>query len=196
MPCIHHLDVRENLNRCSRCRRFFCPDCLVTLQAALLCAECKTEQVKDIQSGVDRSRLQIAGFWPRFAAQLIDNMVLNVVVMPVMVVLVVIMGTSRPSEDTILVFFFVVYALLIGGMLCYHGFFLQKKGQTLGKMALKLKVVTPEGNPISAGQAWVRVITWFFLSGCLIDYIPALFTEEKTCLHDMIAKTRVVKLSS
>jgi len=28
----------------------------------------------------------------------------------------------------------------------------------------------------------------------IVDYIPAFFTQEKTTLHDMIAKTRVVRV--
>jgi uncharacterized RDD family membrane protein YckC len=33
------------------------------------------------------------------------------------------------------------------------------------------------------------------LAACIgITYIPALFTKEKTSLHDMLAKTRVVKV--
>jgi uncharacterized RDD family membrane protein YckC len=39
--------------------------------------------------------------------------------------------------------------LMFVGMFCYHGFMLQWKGQTLGKMAMKIKVVTPEGGPIT-----------------------------------------------
>jgi uncharacterized RDD family membrane protein YckC len=68
-----------------------------------------------------------------------------------------------------------------------------KDGQTLGKMALKVRVVRPDGSPMSTGQVWGRVVMRTVL-GCLwiVDYIPAFFTQEKTTLHDMIAGTRVV----
>jgi hypothetical protein len=29
----------------------------------------------------------------------------------------------------------------------------------------------------------------------IIDYLPAAFTKQRTCIHDMIAKTRVVRVS-
>jgi hypothetical protein len=35
------------------------------------------------------------------------------------------------------------------------------------------------------------------LASCLsiFDYIPAFFTKERTCLHDLVANTRVVNWS-
>jgi uncharacterized RDD family membrane protein YckC len=76
----------------------------------------------------------------------------------------------------------------------YEGFMLQKRGQTLGKMALGLKVVTPDGGEISRGQAWARPALRLVLGTCMIiDYLAALVTRERTCLHDMIVKTRVVR---
>jgi uncharacterized RDD family membrane protein YckC len=72
---------------------------------------------------------------------------------------------------------------------------LQRRGQTLGKMALRIKVVTPDGGDISPGQAWGRAVLKLALGTCMgIDYLPALFTRERTCLHDMIVKTRVVRV--
>jgi len=60
-------------------------------------------------------------------------------------------------------------------------------------MALKVKVVRPDGTPITGGQAWGRALSRALLGFLyLVDYIPAFFTKEKTTLHDLIARTRVV----
>ena len=69
-----------------------------------------------------------------------------------------------------------------------------KSGQTLGKLAVKVQVVRPDGRPISTGQAWGRAVMRLVL-GCLwiVDYLPAFFTEQKTTLHDMVAGTRVIE---
>jgi uncharacterized RDD family membrane protein YckC len=69
----------------------------------------------------------------------------------------------------------------------------KKNGQTVGKIVLQVRVVRPDGSPITTGQAWGRTLLRLVL-GCLIilDYIPIFFTEEKTTLHDMIAGTRVI----
>ena len=67
------------------------------------------------------------------------------------------------------------------------------RGQTLGKMALKVKVVNADGSPLSSGQAWGREIIRGILGFLyIVDYLPAFFTQQKTTLHDLVAKTRVV----
>ena len=91
----------------------------------------------------------------------------------------------------------VFYGAMLGLPVVYEGLMLQKKGQTLGKMALGLKVVTPEGGEISKGQAWGRTGLRLVLGTCLfVDYLVALVTRERTCLHDLIVKTRVVRVRS
>jgi uncharacterized RDD family membrane protein YckC len=81
-------------------------------------------------------------------------------------------------------------------IVAYEGLMLSlMKGQTLGKKMLNLKVVTAEGNPISRGQAWGRALIRqvFGLVPCLgiLDYLVA-FGAERTCVHDILAKTRVI----
>ncbi|MBI3855056.1 MAG: RDD family protein [Planctomycetes bacterium] len=195
--CANHPDVLGGLNPCSNCEKSFCPDCLVELKGRRFCAACKLEAVRDIQSGVDSSSgLQLAGIGARFLAQFIDGFAINLILIPLMVVMGIVIAAVRPGPDSMVMplIVFGFYGLLFAAIFCYHGFMLQWKGQTLGKMAMKIKVVTPEGGPISAGQAWIRVLVWFLLHGCLIDYIPALFNKEKMAIHDMAARTRVVKI--
>jgi len=78
----------------------------------------------------------------------------------------------------------------------YPIFFLGKWGQTLGKMALGIKVVTPTGEPITYGRAAGRVaseiITGFTFG---IGYLMMLWDDEKRTLHDRIAGTRVVNVN-
>jgi uncharacterized RDD family membrane protein YckC len=84
---------------------------------------------------------------------------------------------------------------VVGLILVYEGLMLSSRGQTLGKMATGIKVVTAEGRDISAGQAWGRAALRqvFFSYFALINYLPALFTKQKTAIHDLACKTRVVR---
>lgn len=66
-------------------------------------------------------------------------------------------------------------------------------GQTLGMMAMNIKVIRTDGRPPGFGVAAIRWIG-AILSGCIlgIGYLFILFTPEKQALHDMIASTYVV----
>ena len=136
--------------------------------------------------------MQYSTILRRFGAVFLDGL-LVVIPMYAVIGFVVFLPMSRGEETNPLLInlISIPFALL---SLLYEALMLQyKNGQTLGKMALKVRVVRPDGSPISTGQAWGRVVMRTVL-GCLwiVDYIPAFFTPEKTTLHDMIAGTRVV----
>ena len=70
-------------------------------------------------------------------------------------------------------------------------------GQTLGKMALGIRVVAAdEGEPLDLGRALVRTVFWFVLAlpGGL-GFLTAL-TRDHRGLHDRFAGTRVVRTSA
>jgi uncharacterized RDD family membrane protein YckC len=83
----------------------------------------------------------------------------------------------------------------LGLPIMYEALMLAKRGQTLGKMALKIKVVRDDGSDISAGQAWGRALSRSLMGITIIlgfiDIIM-IFSGTRTCLHDRMAKTRVV----
>jgi uncharacterized RDD family membrane protein YckC len=191
MLCSNHVDVAEGVRRCARCGTPFCPDCLVELSGRPYCATCKSEQLLDVRSGVDRSQLQLASIGRRFGALFLDSLLIVVPMYAIMAFVVIIPATRGVQPSPMMNFIGIPFAL---ASLVYEGLMLQfKDGQTLGKMALKVRVVRPDGSPLTPGQAWGRVLMRTIL-GCLwiVDYIPAFLTQDKTTLHDMVATTRVV----
>lgn len=191
MLCRNHIDVAEGVRRCARCGSPFCPDCLVEISGRPFCATCKSEQLLDVRSGVDRSQMQYSTILRRFGAIFLDSLLIVVPMYAIMGVFIFVPATRGQEPNPLFNLIGIPFALL---SLAYEGLMLQyKNGQTLGKMALKVRVVRPDGSPISPGQAWGRVVMRTIL-GCLwiVDYIPAFFTPEKTTLHDMVAGTRVV----
>ena len=48
----------------------------------------------------------------------------------------------------------------------YEGLMLASGGQTVGKKAMKVKVVTAEGSDITTGQAWGRAASRQILASC------------------------------
>jgi uncharacterized RDD family membrane protein YckC len=195
LPCRNHPDVIEGVRHCSRCGGPFCSDCLVTINDRVYCATCKNEQLLDVQSGVDRTVLPYAGIGKRFAAVFIDSLLFN---LPLYFVMFGFMFSAirRGEQPGFWINFIGVPVMFLNFI--YEGLMLQmKNGQTLGKMAMKIRVVRVDGSPISTGQAWgragMRVLIGLLCCG-LPDFIPAFFTPEKTTLHDMAAGTRVVDI--
>ncbi|WP_313919406.1 RDD family protein [Tahibacter sp.] len=117
-----------------------------------------------------------AGFWRRFAAYTLDNLIL---IIPAMILgIIPILG--------ILLFYvgrWLYFALLESG----------PNQATLGKQAFGLKVTDDYGMPITFGRATGR-----FFGGAVsniilyIGYMMAGFTERKQALHDLMANTCVV----
>jgi len=186
MNCRNHVDVSEGIHRCNRCGGDFCRDCLVYLNGAPYCATCKMEQLLDVRSGV-AGVINVASIGRRFLASLVDGLITGV---PALIFYFILFGTmTRLGPRVFSPLFWIPSVLAI----IYQAAMLQARGQTLGKMALRIKVVRPDGSNISGGQAWGREVSRAFLGLLyLVDYLPALFTEERRTIHDMLAKTRVV----
>lgn len=197
MICRNHVDVDEGVRRCSRCGGTYCPACLVTIHDRPYCATCKTEQLLDLRSGVNRTQLTYGKFWPRFAAQLIDGLIVGVPSMLFAFAVIFVVASLAQENEAAGLFALVAYVPVYVLPIVYEGLMLSmKRGTTVGKSALKLRVVRPDGSDISTGQAWGRAAMRFVLGiTCLgiIDYIAYFFTDEKTTLHDMVAGTRVVE---
>jgi len=185
MLCRNHIDVSEGVRRCTRCGSPFCSDCLVDIGEKPYCATCKTEELLDVRSGVDRGTLDFASIGRRFGAEFVDGFVLMIPF------IFAIMGLALFSSNALKgnLAFLALTAIAIA----YKAIMLGARGQTLGKMALKVKVVNADGSPLSSGQAWGREIIRGILGFLyIVDYLPAFFTQQKTTLHDLAAKTRVV----
>ena len=127
------------------------------------------------------------GFWIRFAAAIIDAVILGVV--------------------TSIIFIPAVLNLMIIPLLNSSSFFLPclyywlftgLKGQTPGKMAVGIKVVNARGENPGLGIAALREILGRFISGAVfcLGYLWIAIDKEKRGWHDSIASTHVVKVES
>ncbi len=79
----------------------------------------------------------------------------------------------------------------------YFGAFTAIGGQTIGKMAMGLRVVTDNGEPVDAARAIRRTLAGTLSTAVLgLGFIPALLGPGGRALHDHVAHTRVVDLHS
>ena len=149
--------------------------------------------------------VEYGGFWIRFVAKIIDNLIVLAMIIACMVILGVILTASgiklvpdpnnqKELPTGMMIMIFSYYGLAFGLNLLYNILLVAKYGATWGKMALGLKVVKDDGGKVSGGRATGRAFAEM-VSGMtmLIGYIIAAFDQEKRSLHDHICSTRVIK---
>jgi uncharacterized RDD family membrane protein YckC len=133
-----------------------------------------------------------AGFWIRFVAVFIDGIVLLVAQGILFSAGWMVSGGSA-GGGTAVKGLVNVFGTLLGA--AYGIIFHWLWGQTLGKMALQIKVVSMDGGPLTFGQAAGRYFATFLSAIILcIGFIMAGIRSDKRALHDLLAGTRVVRL--
>mgnify|MGYP002400060739 CR=1 FL=1 len=79
--------------------------------------------------------------------------------------------------------------------LAYFYAFTAVGGQTIGKMALHIRVVTENHASIDAAAALRRTVIGAVSTAVLgLGFLPAFFDPERRAFHDRVARTRVVAL--
>jgi uncharacterized RDD family membrane protein YckC len=148
-----------------------------------------------------------AGFWRRFAAHLIDSILISVVEFVIFIPALALVGigvftTAMEADPESLVglvmiavgaYFVTILLSIILGWLYYALMESSARGATVGKLVLGIRVTDPSGGRISFGRATVRYFSKIISAMILmIGYIMAAFTDRKQALHDIIAGTLVV----
>lgn len=147
------------------------------------------------------------GFWIRFAARVIDSILVGCAGFIVRLPLTAMLGLQalniaalRGDPTTILDHLPSIIGLAgISGLIqlgigmAYEVYFVSTRGATLGKMMFDLKVVRPDGSLLTTERAAGRYFAHLLSSATLgVGYIIAAFDEQKRSLHDHIADTRVI----
>ncbi|MBV9463243.1 MAG: RDD family protein, partial [Verrucomicrobiae bacterium] len=92
------------------------------------------------------------------------------------------------------VVFWAVYFINTSVGVAYNVWFLGRFGATPGKMACGLRVIRPDGEPITYWRALGRTFAEFVSQITLmVGYVIIAFDPEKRGLHDRICDTRVIR---
>ncbi|MDP8943629.1 MAG: RDD family protein [Actinomycetota bacterium] len=123
-----------------------------------------------------------AGFWRRFAASLLDGILIGVA----SVILGALLRGAGSALATLLSIAYYVY--FEGG----------PTGQTLGKQALGIRVVDlPAGGEIGYGRAFIRWLGRILSSiPILLGYFWMLWDREKQTWHDKLSTAVVVPVEA
>jgi uncharacterized RDD family membrane protein YckC len=134
-----------------------------------------------------------AGFWRRAGAYLIDAVILSAVTQ-ILSVVTGIDGNPPPNvvptpEEILMTFIYIAIAWLYFALLESSS-----KQATVGKMAIGLIVTDEDGKRVSfaraTGRFFAKIISAIIL---LIGYLMVIWTKKRQGLHDMMARTLVLR---
>lgn len=153
--------------------------------------------------------VEYAGFWWRFLAHLIDDIIISfaswIFILPVLGILGISMYSLKEAgfdpDDAYMyigpmigAYSSIAFISIVISWLYFALMESSKIQGTLGKMLLKIKVTDYDGNRISfaraTGRYFGKIISGMIM---MIGYIMAGFTEKKQALHDILASCYVIK---
>ncbi len=189
-PAIPHIEMQA----CSECGRRCLSDDLAAFGPTLVCDRCKPIFVQRLREGLlPLASVPYGGFWIRFLAVFIDGLILAAVSMAYTPFFTVTgFDPKQPAR------FFILIGILSGIQfvirMVYETWFVGNRGATPGKMICGLKVVRPDGRPLTYARAFCRYLAKLLDDfTLLIGYLIAAFDDEKRALHDRLCDTRVVR---
>lgn len=139
----------------------------------------------------NQQTVQVIGIGRRLLAFLIDSIILAVGFICVLTVA----GPFVPENpDTILWINLLIQGVnLLLGAAYFVLFWAFMSGQTPGKMALGIKIISTNGSPLTIGQAVLRYVGYIVSSiPGELGFIWAAFDGKRQGWHDKIAGTYVV----
>lgn len=150
--------------------------------------------------------VRYAGFWRRFVAHLIDQLILGIVAFMLFIPGLALLGigiwSGRMDESpgaigfilaAIAAYLTAILIIIIMQWLYFALMESSNKQATLGKLAIGIVVTDLNGGRISFGRATGRYFGKI-VSGMIlyIGFFMAGFTEKKQALHDIMASCLVV----
>jgi uncharacterized RDD family membrane protein YckC len=147
------------------------------------------------QYGV-QATTEYGGFWRRLGAYIIDALIVAVATGIVEAIIAAIIR-SAGNDFTGFGWRGGLIGLVLG--LIYFGYLWSRNGQTIGYMALGVRLVREDGQPVSFVLAALRyLLIYLSFAICLIPAIISAFMiglgSRKQAIHDIIVGTLVVRV--
>lgn len=135
-----------------------------------------------------------ASVGPRFLAALVDGIILGSIGLAVLYLTLKVCGLQFAQVAVIPPVPFTAFLLLVA--VGYLTLFTAAGGQTIGKMAAGIKVVSADTDHrrVPLGHSVLRAAA--YLASALpagLGFLPAVFGADRRAIHDRLADTRVVK---
>ena len=146
---------------------------------------------------------ELASRGARFVGAFVDGLAMFAVMIPILL-MTGFFATALEGDGSVgsgITEALAIFAFSVVVFLLINGYPLAKRGQTVGKMVAKTRIVSiKDGKILSLGSVVglryvpVWVISQIPLVGALFGLIDSLFVfrDDRRCIHDLIAGTRVV----
>lgn len=146
-------------------------------------------------AGIEPGEIVYASFWRRFAALLIDFVVIELIYFVCEILFLICLHLALPSATVMARNGLIDNGLhLIIVLLYFAGLESSPVQATAGKLAFRIYVTDVPGNRISFGQAVGRILGKFLSALPLFfGFLLVLFTQRRQCLHDFLAGTVVIR---
>jgi len=109
---------------------------------------------------------ETAGIGSRFLAQVLDVVAIGLIQLVITILAASLAGLFNAGELAVLVELILTFVLLAGYFMVSEA---AMNGQTVGKRAVRLRVVGDQGEPLTIGQAVTRNLVR------VVDFLPALY---------------------
>ena len=135
----------------------------------------------------------------RLGGAILDGLIAMAVIWPTMYLAGIfdaaVSGTMSTGQSLAIV------VIGFGGFLVLNGYLLAKHGQTIGKKIVGTRIVSVENNQI---LPFGKLLLLRYVPVWVVSYIPVIgaiaglvnplfiFREDRRCVHDLIAGTRVI----
>ena len=138
---------------------------------------------------------EVSGAGARLAAVAVDHLLLFAIDLAVVYFTLRMAGLGMADWAALPPVPLVAFLLLV--KLSYFCAFTAVGGQTIGKMAARIRVVTTEDASVDGALAVKRTLAGLVSAALLgLGYLPALIGSERRALHDRVTRTRVIALPS
>lgn len=180
---------------CANCGQSFAASDVVFIGNSYVCAGCKPVFLQRMrESGAQSTGARrYGGFWIRFAAALIDGIIIGVAGAIITYPITFAVASVFSNAFMIIAVSSLLTLVRMALGAAYSGYFISTKGATPGKQLLGLQVIRSDGSPVTFTRGACRYLAQIVSALILLlGYIIAAFDNERRTLHDHLCDTRVV----
>ena len=143
----------------------------------------------------ERSGETLAAPASRILAALLDVALLSALDASILYLTLRLLGLATAQIFELPILPLIAFFLLLNGG--YFIAFTTVGGQSIGKMALGIKVVSQGESTVPIGRATLRTLAYIVSALPLgAGFLPGVISADRLALHDRLAHTRVVRPSS